>query len=370
VHDVAVVGLGAIGSAVARELAGRGLRVVGFDRHAPPHELGSSHGASRIIREAYFEDPVYVPMVQRAQVLWRALERECGRTLLRTTGGVMLGRADTALVRGALRSAELHGLPHTVLDASAVAARFPVLRPESDMLGVWEPNAGVLDPEACVLAQLERAVALGALLHTNTAVHGWEAGARDVTLATDVGRIAARTLVLAAGPWIADLLPGLPLPFAVERQVLHWFEPARDAAQFAPDRCPIHLWEFDGARFYYGFPDLGGGVKLAFHHGGEPMTAATARRTVDEADVAAIRAAVRRFTPAADGRLLKSTVCLYTNTPDEHFRIDRHPAHAHVVIASPCSGHGFKFAPVVGEIVADLVMERAPAFDLAPFRWR
>jgi sarcosine oxidase len=369
-HDVAVVGLGAMGSAAARELARRGLAVIGFDRATPPHTLGSSHGASRIIREAYFEDPVYVPMVQRAYTLWRQLEAECGRPLLRETGGLMIGPPDSVLVTGARRSAELHRLPHDVLDARTLQERFPAFTPEPNMVGVWEPRAGVLDPEACVAAQLEGAARAGASLHYDTTVLGWSSARDGVALRTTRGNHRARRLVLAAGPWIGTLLSDVPSRFQVERQVLTWFSPTRNAEDFAPGRCPIHLWQFDGHRFFYGFPDLGEGVKLAFHHGGRITTAEHVQRTVEPGEVDGTRSVIRRYLPAADGPLRRSAVCLYTNTPDEHFRLARHPQFPDVVIASPCSGHGFKFAPVIGEIVADLVEGREPGFDLAPFAWR
>jgi sarcosine oxidase len=368
--DVAVAGLGATGSATACALAQRGLAVIGFDRHTPPHAFGSSHGDSRIIREAYFEDPVYVPMVQRAYELWRALERSSGTRLLLETSGLMIGAPDSTLVRGARHSAELHGLPYTMLTAAEVGQRFPALQPEDGMVAVWEPRAGVLRPEACVDVQLAGARQHGAELHFDEPIEVWHDDGAAFDIITVAGRYRARHLVLSAGAWIDTLLPRLAHPFTIERQVLQWFEPVRDAALFTPQRCPIHLWQFDGERFFYGFPDTGAGVKLAFHHGGEITRVDRVRRAVDDDDSTSLRAALRRFVPAADGRVLASTVCLYTNTPDEHFRIDRHPQHERVVIASACSGHGFKFAPVLGEIVADMIEQRAPRFDLTPFRWR
>jgi sarcosine oxidase len=370
VHDVAIVGLGAMGSAAALELARRGADVIGFDRFTPPHTWGSSHGDSRIIREAYFEDPVYVPMVQRAFERWRELERAAGVALLQQTGGLMIGEPGSALVEGALRSAREHGLQHEVLAADAIRARYPVLNPEPGMVGVWEQRAGVLAPEGCVRAQLQQAQRHGATLRFDEPVDRWAAEEGGVSVFTAHGRYRARQLVISAGAWVASLLPGTRLPFRVERQALHWFEPAANGEAFMPQRCPIHLWQFDGERFFYGFPNMGSGVKLAFHHRGEITTADGVRRDVAPAEVDDVRRALRRFVPAADGRLLASTVCLYTNTPDEHFWIDRHPAHDNVLVASPCSGHGFKFAPVVGEILADLVERRPARFDLGAFRWR
>jgi sarcosine oxidase len=369
-HDVAVIGLGAMGSAAARELSRRGLDVIGFDRFKPPHTFGSSHGDSRIIREAYFEHPIYVPMVQRAFELWRELEQESGTPLLRATGGLMIGARDSLLVTGALRSAQLHHLDHAVLTAFEIRKRFAALNPEPHMVGVWEPRAGVLSPEACVRAQLEQARRAGATVRVDEAVERWQPDGNHIGIVTKQGRYRARQLIISAGAWVNALLPGRPLPMRVERQVLHWFAPARDAEAFDPERCPIHLWQFDGARFFYGFPDLGAGVKLGFHHGGDFTAADSVRRDVASTEVDGVRAALRRFVPAADGPCLSSVVCLYTNAPDEHFCVDRHPAHANVVVASACSGHGFKFAPVIGEILADLVQRKTTRFDLELFRWR
>lgn len=370
VHDVAIVGLGAMGSAAALELARRGADVIGFDRHTPPHTLGSSHGGSRIIREAYFESPVYVPMVQRAFELWRALERASGTPLLQPTGGLMIGAPDSVLVEGALRSAREHGLLHEVLSATEIRARYPVLNPEDDMVAVWEPRAGVLAPEACVTAQLDQARAHGAALRFDEPVVGWDVQAGGVRVVTAHGVVHAKRLVISAGAWTASLLPGMQVPLAIERQVQHWFEPLSHADAFTPQRLPIHLWQFDGGRFFYGFPDMGAGIKMSFHHRGEETTADTVQREVSTQEVDEVRRAVQRFVPAAAGRVRASSVCLYTNTPDEHFWIDRHPSQADVIVASPCSGHGFKFAPVVGEIVADLVEGKPPRFDVSGFRWR
>jgi sarcosine oxidase len=369
-HDVAIAGLGAMGSAAAFELARRDVDVIGFDRHTPPHTFGSSHGDSRIIREAYFEHPVYVPMVQRAYELWRELERTSGATLLQPTGGLMIGAPDSVLVEGARRSAELHGLAHTMLSAGEIRERFPVLLPEPGMVAVWEPRAGVLAPEAGITALIALARGHGAELHVEEPVERWIAEDGGVTVFTARGRYRARRLVISAGAWAASLWAGRSLPMQVERQVLHWFRPTAEAAAFGPQRCPVHLWQFDGGRFFYGIPDMGAGVKLAFHHGGQTSAVDEVQRTVDPAEVEDLRAATRRFVPSADGTHLSSAVCLYTNTPDEHFWIDACPGQPEVLLASPCSGHGFKFAPVVGELVADWVQGRPARFDLGLFRWR
>ena len=366
--DAVVVGLGAMGSAVLAELAARGRRVIGLDRFAPPHELGSSHGKSRIIREAYFEDPRYVPLVQRAYERWADLERESGATLVLRTGGLMIGPQQGTLVRGALLSAETHALPHERLNAADARAAYPALRVPDDVMAVREPRAGVLFPEACIAAQLTRARRHGAQIRCDEPALAWATDGAGVDVRTARGRYRAGSLVLTAGAWLARLVPELDLPLAVTRQALYWFEPAANPERFAPERFPIFIWEDEPGRFLYGFPDLGDGVKIARHMEGEPTDPDRVRREVSAAETEALRATMARCVPDAAGRLRQAAVCLYTNTPDQHFIVDRHPAHEQVVIASPCSGHGFKFASALGEVLADLAMGRAPAFDLGLFR--
>ena len=367
-YDVIVVGLGAMGSATAFHLARRGLLVLGLDRFSPPHAFGSSHGETRIIREAYFEHPMYVPMVQHAYSLWRDLEKESGTPLLLDTGGVMIGRPDSDLVQGSRRSAELHGLPHELLMAAEVRERFPALCPDADMVAVWEPRAGVLFANACITAHLAQARRYGAELRYAEPMLSWEPNGERIRVHTSQGEHQARQLIVTAGAWISAFFPDLPL--RVERQVLFWFDEASASEMFAPHHCPVHLWEFDGRRFFYGFPDVGNGVKVAFHHGGEITTVDTMRREVANSEVQDILSAKRRFLAGRDAKLRATTVCMYTNTPDEHFWIDRYPGNKQVLIASACSGHGFKFAPVIGEVLADLVEGKQPGLDMDLFRAR
>ena len=368
--DVIVAGLGAMGSASAFHMAQRGKKVLGLDRFRPPHVFGSSHGQTRIIREAYFEHPLYVPLVQRAYQLWRELEGAAGRRLLLPTGGLMIGREDGALVRGARRSAEQHGLPHEILSAADVRHRFPALAPDDDMVAVWEPRAGILFPEACIAAHLSQAQRNGAVLRYDEPVLSWAPSGDGARVRTGQGEYEARRLLLTAGSWVASLLPDLPLPFKIERQVLFWFDPKTDPACFQPDRCPINIWEHPPGKFFYGFPDLGEGVKVARHHQGEFTDLDLVRREVDPAEVEAMRSELRRFLPGANGPLRSAVVCTYTNTPDEHFWIDQHPDSPQVLIASPCSGHGFKFSSVIGEILTDLLSDKPVGFDLSLFRQR
>lgn len=368
--DVAVLGLGALGSSAAYHLARRGARVVGLDRYRPPHALGSSHGATRIIREAYFEHPLYVPLVQRAAALWRDLARESGRDLLLPTGGLMIGPRAGQLVRGALASARQHRLVHELLSAAEVRRRFPAFAAADDEVAVWEPRAGILFPEACVESHLALAERRGAVLRYDEAVTSWRADGAGVRLITARGEIVAERLLVAAGSWTGGLFPDLALPLAVARQTLFWFAPRRPSESLAPSRFPVFLWETAPERIAYGFPDLGDGIKVAIHHEGEPADPDRVEREVSEAEVEAIRARLDHRLPDALGSLARSAVCLYTNTPDGHFWIDRHPVHPQVTIASACSGHGFKFVSALGEALAEELLDGGSRLDLSPFRRR
>lgn len=367
-YEVIVAGLGAMGSAAFYHLARAGVRVVGIDRFAPPHAMGSSHGRSRIIREAYFEDPLYVPLVQRAYELWDELARESGREILVRTGGVMIGPPDGTVAAGALRSAVLHGLPHERLTATQLNERIPGFRPTVDMIGVWESRAGYLVPETAIAAHLSLAEGRGAKLAINEAIVDWRATGDGVEVTTTNSVYRADRLVLALGAWTPGMLRGLELPLTVERNVLYWFKPARTTTLFDRGGFPIWLCEYAPGRVWYGFPDAGHGIKVGLHHQGAAADPDALRRDVGPEEVAYIRALLRVFMPDADGPLAETAVCMYTNTLDEHFLIDRHPAHPRVIIASPCSGHGFKFSSVIGEQLALLATDAKPRFDLSPFR--
>ncbi|HEX7090098.1 MAG TPA: N-methyl-L-tryptophan oxidase [Longimicrobiales bacterium] len=366
-YDIVVVGLGAMGSAAAFHLARRGLRVLGLDRFTPPHGFGSSHGRTRIIREAYFEHPLYVPLVRRAYELWAELEELSGRRILLRTGGLMIGPPDGALVEGARRSALEHGLAFRELSAAELVRRASGFRPAEDMVAIEEPRAGVLFPETAIEAHLALARGAGAELRVEEPVVEWSAAAGGVEVTTEQGRYTAARLVLAAGAWLPGLVAELGLPLTVNRQVQHWYRPDPPTHLFDPERFPIFICEYAPDAMWYGFPDTGDGVKVAVHHQGEPARPDTLRRTVTDEEAEPVAALLRRFMPAALGPRIESAVCMYTNTPDDHFIIDAHPEHPHVLLVSPCSGHGFKFSPVIGELVAELATGAAPRFDLAPF---
>lgn len=349
-----VVGLGVMGSAAAYHLAKRGRRVLALEQFAPLHALGSSHGRTRIIREAYFEHPAYVPLVQRAYALWHALEAEAGRTLFVRTGGLMAGPPDGMLVSGALASARAAHLPHEELTAAEIRRRFPAFAPADDEVGVFESRAGVLYPELCLQSLQEQAARAGAELRFHEHVDRWDATGDGVRVHTARGSYHADRLVLAAGPWMTRLLAALGLPLDVERQVFHWFAPAARAELFGASAAPVVIWEYERDHAIYTVPDVGHGVKAGIHHDGAVVIDPDrVDRVVHPEDEARTRRILARIMPDLAGRVLDSRVCLYTNTPDRHFLIDSHPEFPQVLLASPCSGHGFKFASAIGEVIAD-----------------
>ena len=354
-----------MGSATVYHLAKRGVRVLGLDQFHPPHAFGSSHGQTRIIREAYFEHPAYVPLVQRAYALWDELSRDTNTKLFLQTGGLMIGAPQGVVAGGARLSAETHRLPFEVLSAEQIQKRFPALRPGENMVGILEPRAGILFPEQCVAAHLDHARA--AQLNYDEQVLRWKRDGTGVQVTTNKETYACAHLVLSAGSWLKRLVPELPL--VVERQVLFWFASSRPDI-FRPDRCPIHLWEHTTGRYFYGFPDLGNGVKVAGHHEGQIVEPDKINRTVSPSEIEDMQQLVAPFLPALTGLCLESVVCMYTNTPDGHFLIDRHPEHPQVLLVSPCSGHGFKFSSAIGEVAADLITNRPSVFDLSLFRFR
>lgn len=369
VHDVIIVGLGITGRAAAYHLARRGATVLALDRHGPDHRYGSSHGESRMLRHVYYEDPLYVPIVRRACELWRSLEEAAGRTLLDQRGGLMLGEAGGTLMAGARRTARIHDLPAEVLSAREVGARFPPFEPPERLTGVWDPGAGYLEAAGCMEVLAREAVRAGADLRYGEPVRSWEAEGAGARVATPRSTYGAGHLVLAAGGWTGGLVPDLGLPLRVERQVLFWLAPREDPEAFVPDRFPVFLAEFEPGRFFYGFPRLDGGLKLSIYHGGQTRADPEAiRRDVEAGEEEELRRALFEVLPSANGPLLDARVCTFTNTPDEDFLLDRHPDHPRVLVCSPCSGHGFKFAPAIGEVLADLVVGNAPRFDLTPFR--
>lgn len=369
-YHLAVIGLGGMGSAVAWHVARRGHLVVGFEQFGPAHDRGSSHGQSRMVRQAYYEDPRYVPLLVRAYALWDELESLTGRPALVRTGGLMVGLADGPVVAGTLASADRWGIPHQILEAHQVTRRFPTFRLGDGDVAVYEPGAGLVSPEATVSAHLDLAAAAGATLHFDTPVLGWDLDAGGVRVHTSTGPVVAERLAICAGPWSERLLTGVDLPLTVERQVVHWFVPRGDPAPFAVDRHPVYLWELAEGTELYGFPVLAGdtAAKVAFFHDGRPSDPDHLEREVIAAEADSLRAELVDRLPELAGLWMKGTACMYTTTPDRHFAIGPVPGtDGRVIVAAGFSGHGFKFVPVVGDVVADLVCTGASPLDLSLF---
>lgn len=368
--DVIVAGLGAMGSATVAQLALRGRKVLGLDRWAPGHHFGSSHGDSRIIREMYFEHPMYVPLLQRAYDLWAVLGERVDETLLHLNGGLMIGPEGGKLVTGTLRSAREHGLDFEVLDAKSVSRRYPAFEPGNDLVAVRDPRAGWVDPERCNAAHLKVAARGGAELRFEEGVISWSATEAGVKVTTSRDSYSADCLVLSVGARLKELASELNLPLEVERQVVFWLDPGGNLDRYDRSVFPIFAYEYKPGNICYGFPLLPRGVKASVMHSGEsPTSADEVNRAVGDGEVGALRDALARVLPELSrARVRESDVCLFTNTPDHDFIIDFHPIHPNVLVSSACSGHGFKFASAVGDIQADLVMGVNPGLDLEPFR--
>ena len=366
-YDVVVVGLGGMGSSAAYALARRGQRVLGLEQFTPAHSLGSSHGATRVVRKAYFEKPDYVPLLVRAYQLWDELSAAAGSRLFTRCGALMMGRPDSAVVSGTLESARRWSLPHEVLDPAALRARYPQFELPADQLAVYEADAGYALPEATVAAHLELAAAAGAELRFATPVEQLELDRDGVHLVAGGQQLHASRVVLATGAW-AGRLGGLDdYPITVQRQTVHWFRPLTPVADYQPERFPVYMWSHpvaDGEPRLelYGFPHQAGddGVKAALYHDWleTDVDPDALRRTVEESEWRMVQRLLAESLPGLAGDCVASSVCMYPGTPDDDFVLGVAPgSDGRMVVAQGFSGHGFKFVPVVGEIVADLVVD-------------
>jgi len=365
--EVIVVGAaGTMGSATLWQLAIRGVDVLGIDRFEPGHDRGSGHGESRIIRTAYFEHPSYVPLVRSSWRLWQELEAGTGVSVLTRTGALMVGRPEGMLIQGVLAAAAEHRLSHTVLDPEECATRFPQHALEPGEIGVLEPDAGVLRPEAGIRAMAAAAQAAGARLVTDRLVDGVATDEHEVSVRAGGQTFTARRVVICAGPWTPEVLPELAATLRVERQVPMWFA-ATDPPAYAPDRFPVFVRQLHNG-FLYGCPALDRRtVKVGLHHGGTVTTADAVDRTVRPADTAALGAVVRRVLPGLRPDPVRGVVCLYTNSPDDHFVVGALPDRPNLTLVSACSGHGYKFAPVLGQVAAELALDGRTKHSISLF---
>ncbi|HEX4629342.1 MAG TPA: N-methyl-L-tryptophan oxidase [Chthoniobacterales bacterium] len=356
--DVAVAGLGGIGSAIAARCAARGASVIGLEQFGPAHDRGSSHGKSRMIRQAYFEDAAYVRLVLRSYELWRELEQKTAEQLLRITGVLSVGEEGSEIISGTKRSAAEHDLRLETFTGRQLRERYPTLQLLPNEVALFEPDGGVLDPERAVGAHLKMARSAGADLRFQTEMRSWEAGEEGIKVVLEDGsQISARTFVLSLGPWFKKTLESLGVPLRIQRNVQAWF--SSTSSSYGVDLFPAFLLDRAGLPApLYGFPDFGDGVKAAFHGFGHLTTASELDREVNlPRDVAPIAAAMEQWMPGAAAKFREAKPCMYSLTPDGNFVIDRHPQHPNVILCGGFSGHGFKFAPVIGEIAADLALD-------------
>ncbi|MET0748501.1 MAG: N-methyl-L-tryptophan oxidase [Rhizobium sp.] len=366
--DVAVIGLGAMGSAALSQLAARGLKAIGIDAYFPAHTLGSSHGDSRLIRLGYFEDPSYVPLLQRAYANWRSLEHRLRSDILTITGVLQIGAPDSTIVTGTRASCALHDLAYEELDRAAMKARFPVFSLDADEIALLDPQGGYLRPEAAVMGYLKLAAEDGAILHFGERVTAIAPDDAGVTVTSATGQYRVGKVIVATGSWIAELVPHLK-PHAVPiRQVVAWYQP-RDGFVTQPQRMPAFIRDEGNDGSYFGFPVIGvDGVKIGRHaHFREPIDPNQPNPPVNDADTALLDAFIAKRLPPANGLRVNAITCRYTMLPSEDFLIDLLPGNPRIVVASPCSGHGFKFTSVVGEILADLAIDGGTALPIDAF---
>lgn len=360
-----------MGSAAACHVAGRGAKILGLEAFTPAHDQGSSHGESRIIRQAYFEDPAYVPLILAAYELWDRLQAESHADLLRITGGLAIGSRNGRLVAGCLKSATQYGLKHQLLGAEEMRKRFPQFSLADDDVAFYEEKAGFLRPEECIRQHLILAAQRGAHLQFQEPVRAWTASPSGdrVRVTTDRATYEAASLVISAGAWFAQVAPGAAMPVRVTRKVMFWMKPSSAPDSFNPDVFPIYLWETPQGPLFYGFPRVmeDGLPKVAIHTGHEACESSTVDRVIHESDERALRAVIKSRIPALNGEVSRAATCMYTMTPDEHFIVDRHPEYPQVSLATGFSGHGFKFSSVIGEILADLALTRNTAREIALF---
>jgi len=354
--DCIVIGVGGMGSSTLYNLAKRGRRVLGLEQFDIPHAEGSSHGVNRIIRLAYYEHPSYVPLLRRAYELWSEIESVTGEQLLYKTGSIDTAPSGHEVFEGSLESCLLHDIPHRVLNHAQINEEFPGYQLPPGHMGLLQEDGGFVLSERSIVAYVNAAMSTGAEIHAREVVSGWEPDQGGVRVYTDRGEYTAERLVITAGAWTSGMVPILDDLAVPERQVLAWLQPI-DGSLYTPEVFPVFNAYFDEGR-YYGFPVYGiPGFKVGrYHHLEEVIDPDFAIKTVNSEDEAVLRSAVERYFPKANGTTMTLKTCMFTNTPDEHFIVDVLPGNSQVVVAAGFSGHGFKFASVIGEILSDLAI--------------
>lgn len=365
--DVIIIGLGAMGSATSMFLSHNGVKVIGFDSYSPPHEFGSSLGHTRVIREAYHEGTTYVPIVQRAYEIWFEMNENSKVPIIETYGGLLIGRK-TGDIENALKSANKYDIPIKKMTSDEISQKFSVLNPPKEYIGLLESRGGAVFVENSINHMLNTALNNGSIHKYNERVVRWSKKSNYYLVETNLGNYKAEKLVFSSGAWITKLIPTLKLPIKIERQVLFWFSPRQNPDKFKSINMPNSGWDLDNGLSFYTMPNLENrGFKVAMHHNGEFVDPDTLIRESNDSDLKMVRDFLEEYIPDGNGELIDSKVCMYTDTPDQDFLIDSHPDDENIIICSPCSGHGFKFTPAIGEICSSLIINNSTNFDLDKF---
>tara|TARA_B100000700_G_scaffold327408_1_gene441895 strand:+ start:223 stop:1359 length:1137 start_codon:yes stop_codon:yes gene_type:complete len=365
--EVIIIGLGAMGSASSYYLSKQGVKVLGFDTYHPPHNLGSSHGHTRVIREAYHEGISYVPIVQRAYELWHEIQNSSTKKIIMEYGGLYLG-SDGNYLKDAKLSAEKYNIPISELNNKEILDRYKVLNPPENFQGLLENRSGAVFPENSIEYFLKNSKSNGSIHKFNERVLSWEKLSDSYKVVTDKGDYFSEKLIFSSGAWIKNLLPIINIPVKTERQVLLWFEPKKDKELFLNRNLPNTGWDLENGLEFYTQPIIESkGFKVAMHHNGKFISPDNLLRESNKDDIDIIRGFLEEYIPSANGELIDTRVCIYTDTPDYDFILDRHPEDDNIIICSPCSGHGFKFTPAIGEICSNMIVGQNIQYDLSEF---
>lgn len=367
IYDVIIIGLGAMGSAASYYLSKNGVKVLGLDTYEPPHKLGSSHGHTRVIREAYHEGTSYVPIVKRAYELWNELDHEIEDKLILEYGGMYLGD-DGKYLSDAKKSAKKYDIPIKEFSSKEIKEKYNILNPPNNFKGLLENRSGAVFPEKAISNFLSKSINNGSSHNYNEKVIGWGKQSKFYKVETDKNNYFAEKLIFSSGAWIKNLVPSLKLPVKIERQVLFWFDPIKDKDKFHYSNMPNTGWDLDNGMEFYTQPNIENkGFKVAMHHNGKFISENDLNRESNADDLSIVKNFLEEYIPLANGKLIDSRVCVYTNTPDFDFIIDFYPNDENIIICSPCSGHGFKFTPAIGEICFELVINNGTNYDLSEF---
>ena len=367
IYDVIIIGLGAMGSAASYYLSKNGVKVLGLDTYEPPHKLGSSHGHTRVIREAYHEGTSYVPIVKRAYELWNELDHEIEDKLILEYGGMYLGD-DGKYLSDAKKSAKKYDIPIKEFSSKEIKEKYNILNPPNNFKGLLENRSGAVFPEKAISNFLSKSINNGSSHNYNEKVIGWEKQSKFYKVETDKNNYFAEKLIFSSGAWIKNLVPSLKLPVKIERQVLFWFDPIKDKDKFHYSNMPNTGWDLDNGMEFYTQPNIENkGFKVAMHHNGKFISEDDLNRESNADDLSMVQNFLEEYIPLANGKIIDSRVCVYTNTPDLDFIIDFYPNDENLIICSPCSGHGFKFTPAIGEICSELVINNGTNYDLSEF---